>query len=433
MVTVSRMSGGAAGAAAPAGVRAAGHGHVSTAVGVGLGVISSQAGAGMTSMVGCLGCAPHSPAQWDGERATSVGLRENSGQARSRRFGNDAAPGLGTAFPHCRSRNAGAPGRVIGSPARGVPGPECPPGVRLSGRMRQEDFRSAADVHDRWVVDVDRVELSFGSPLEQGLAFGVCCVEGLDGAAVVLLRELPGRAVDGERERVVHGSFLSGGRQIPSACPPARLGAGTPCRAWAPVSDRSLWAGRASNTVCPPHLSRGMCAHRRGGCLLRGGAPGQAGPLGPAEPGVGVIEASGLGAVAPGVGRAGNHGLQGTLLARGWAGLLTQHGTGGARLQPCPGDVSRKGRGAVIEHVRAVWALGGLTMGRRLCLAYLATLADERGRCRIQPAQAGRAVGMAESRVDGELAAMTREGLIDSRYWDDSGAWSVTLKIGDAS
>lgn len=203
--------------------------------------------------------------------------------------------------------------------------------------------------------------------------------------------------------------------------------------AWAPVSDRSLWAGRASNTVCPPHLSRGMCAHRPGGCLLRGGAPGQAGPLGPAEPGVGVIEAFGLGAVAPGVGRAGNHGLQGTLLARGWAGLLTQHGTGGARLQPCPGDVSRKGRGAVIEHVRAVWALGGLTMGRRLCLAYLATLADERGRCRIQPAQAGRAVGMAESRVDGELAAMTREGLIDSRYWDDSGAWSVTLKIGEAA
>ena len=187
MVTVSRMSGGAAGAAAPAGVRAAGHGHASTAVGVGLGVIASQAGAGMTSMVGCLGCAPHSPAQWDGERATSVGLRENSGQARSRRFGNDAATGRGTAFPHCRSRNAGAPGRVIGSPARGVPGPECPPGVRLSGRMRQEDFRSAADVHDRWVVDVDRVELSFGSPLEQGLAFGVCCVEGLDGSSQVVL------------------------------------------------------------------------------------------------------------------------------------------------------------------------------------------------------------------------------------------------------
>ena len=254
----------------------------------------------------------------------------------------------------------------------------------------------------------------------------------VDDLIAVLIGNQERAAVDGDLE-AAHGAPLSWGRQIGSACPRARLGAGSPRRAWAPVSDRGPWTGRVSAAVCPPYLSRGMCAHRPGACLLRGGAPGQAGPSGPAWPGVGVIEASGLGAVAPGVGRAGNHGLQGTLLARGWAGLLTQHGTGGARLQPCPGDVSRKGRGAVIEHVRAVWALGGLTMGRRLCLAYLATLADERGRCRIQPAQAGRAVGMAESRVDGELAAMTREGLIDSRYWDDSGAWSVTLKIGEAA
>ncbi|WP_194948360.1 hypothetical protein [Actinomyces trachealis] len=158
-----------------------------------------------------------------------------------------------------------------------------------------------------------------------------------------------------------------------------------------------------------------------------------AGGYGPAGPGVGVIEDSGWGAVALVADRASNRGFQGTLLARGWAGLLAQHGAGGARLRPCPGDVSRERRGAVIEHVRAVWALGGLTMGRRLCLAYLASLADERGRCRIEPAQAGRALGMSAWRVDGELAALTRDGLIDSRRWDDSGAWSVTLKIGEAA
>lgn len=116
MVTVSRMSGGAAGAAALTGVRAAGHGHVSPSVLSGLGRISTRADAGMTAVVGRDVSTVCWPSLRPGEKRALIGLLGDAGLVRPRRqMGSRRVTGLGSHTP----------GRVIGSLVRGVPGRAC--------------------------------------------------------------------------------------------------------------------------------------------------------------------------------------------------------------------------------------------------------------------------------------------------------------------
>lgn len=86
----------------------------------------------------------------------------------------------------------------------------------------------------------------------------------------------------------------------------------------------------------------------------------------------------------------------------------------------------------MLDHVHSVFALPGSPLGRRLILAYLATLADTEGRCRVLPTQVAHATSVPATRVDGEIADLDRAGLIHAVRWNDTGAWSITLTLPPA-
>ena len=73
------------------------------------------------------------------------------------------------------------------------------------------------------------------------------------------------------------------------------------------------------------------------------------------------------------------------------------------------------------------WGTRCANLGEKLVLLFLADQAGVDGRVRVDPVVMAPRIGLSVARVDAALAALTRSQVIESRRWDDTGAWSVTL------